>query len=326
MHRGLSYKTKQIFFVLIKLSIVIGAFYYIYDKLTSNELLKFDDFSHFLIKNDAFSTKNIVFLLFLTIFNWFFEILKWQYLVNSVKKISFINSLKQSLASLTASLITPNRIGDYAVKAVYYHKTLRKRILLLNLMSHMAQMSVTFVLGIIGILIFIRKYDLDISPKKFTRLAAILIIVGAMTLFGIRQTKFKLRGFLIEKVIAFITHISLTVQLKTLLFSLIRYFIFSYQFYFLLILFGVEVSYLNAMIVITTMYLLSSIFPTFFVFDVVVKGSIAIYLFEIVGVNQLTTLSIITIMWLLNFILPSIIGSFYVLKFKRLNAFNPNKD
>ena len=97
--------------------------------------------------------------------------------------------------------------------------------------------------------------------------------------------------------------------------SVVRYLIFSFQFYFLLQLFGVHVSYFNAMTVITSMYLLSSIIPSIFIFDVIIKGSIGVYLFAIVGVNEFTTLSVITIMWLLNFVLPSIFGSYYVLNF-----------
>jgi hypothetical protein len=81
-------------------------------------------------------------------------------------------------------------------------------------------------------------------------------------------------------------------------------------------LFGVELGYKNAIIVITSMYLLASIIPSIFIFDVLIKGSIAVYLFSIVGVNELTTLSIVTCMWLLNFVFPSILGSVFVLKFK----------
>ena len=104
------------------------------------------------------------------------------------------------------------------------------------------------------------------------------------------------------------------------------YLIFSFQFYLLLNLFGVEVAYQKAMIVISSMYLLASIIPTFFVLDVVVKGSIAVYLFGIVGVNALTVLSIITVMWILNFMLPSAIGSLYVLRFKNYQGFPSKKE
>ena len=55
--------------------------------------------------------------------------------------------------------------------------------------------------------------------------------------------------------------------------------------------------------------------PTIFLLDVVVKGSVALFLFGIVGVNSLTVLNIIMLMWILNFVIPSIIGSAFVLSF-----------
>jgi hypothetical protein len=316
---GLSYKTKQLFFMLIKLSIVIGAFYFIYNRLTTNEHLNFSVFVDFLTKNDVFSLKNILFLLFLTFLNWFFEILKWQNLVQIVDDISFSDATKQSLAALTASLFTPNRIGDYAAKAIYYKASKRPKVMLLNLLSHMMQMSVTTLFGVIGLGFFIYTYNPDISYYKLGRFVIILAVVLSFTIVGAKQNTFTVKGFSFKRVIGFIKGISRKTHLKNAVFSVIRYFIFSFQFYFLLNLFGVDVYYFNAMVVITTMYLVASIIPSVFIFDVVVKGSVALFIFEIVGVNDLTVLSIITLMWILNFVIPSIIGSFFVLRFNASN-------
>lgn len=63
MLKVLSYKTKQFLVVLIKLSIVVGAFYVIFHKLFENDELNFRYFSHFLIENEVFSIKNGVFFI-----------------------------------------------------------------------------------------------------------------------------------------------------------------------------------------------------------------------------------------------------------------------
>ncbi len=316
---GLSYKTKQLFFMLIKLSIVIGAFYFIHNRLTTNEHLNFTVFVDFLTENDIFSLKNVLFLLFLTFFNWFFEILKWQNLVQIIDNISFYNATKQSLAALTASLFTPNRIGDYAAKAIYYKSSKRPKIMLLNLLSHMMQMGVTTLFGAIGLGFFIYTYNPEISYDKLGRFVIILAIILSFIIIGTKQNTITVKGFSFKKVIGFIKGISRKTHFKNALFSSVRYIIFSFQFYLLLRLFGVDVYYLNAMIVITTMYLAASIIPSVFIFDVVVKGSVALFIFEIVGVNDLTILSIIMLMWILNFVIPSIIGSFFVLRFNASN-------
>ena len=312
---SLSYKTKQFFVVLIKLSIVVGAFYFIYLKLIENETLDFRVFVDFLNKKEVFSLKNILFLLFLSIFNWFFEILKWHNLVSSITKISFKTGLEQSLGALTASLFTPNRIGEYGAKAIYYPSELRKKVMLLNLVSNMMQMAVTTVFGIIGLLFFMTQYHLEIDFKKALYALTLLMLVGAFFLFSLQHKAFEIKGFSIKKIIDFIKNIRKTIIIKTVVFSVLRYFIFSFQLYYLLHIFGVSISYPNAMMVITSMYLLSSVIPSVFIFDVVIKSGVAVYLFSLIGVNELTILSIIMIMWLLNFVLPSVFGSYYVLNF-----------
>ena len=315
MHYALPYKTKQFFFVLIKLSIVVGAFYFIYNKLANNDALSFSNFIDFLSKNKAFSTKNILFLLFLTGFNWFFEILKWKTLVSSIKKITFINAFKQSLGALTASLFTPNRIGEYGAKAIYYPSNFRKRIMLINLISNILQMSTTVILGVIGFIFYILKYDPELNYFKLARFLVFVVLAIVILSFGLTKSRFTIKGFSIEKIKRFISEYSKSKLALGFLFSLLRYAIFSFQFYFLLQIFEVNLSYLNAMTIITSMYLLASIMPSIFVFDVIIKGSIAVYLFSFANVNELIILCIITIMWLLNFVIPSVFGSYYVLNF-----------
>ena len=316
MHLGsLSYKTKQFFLLLIKLSIVVGAFYFIYKKLTDNDELDVHVFIQFLRENEAFSIKIVCFLFFLTIFNWVLEILKWKTLVATIEQISFKNALEQSLGSLTASLFTPNRIGEYGAKAIYYNSGQRKKIVLLNLLSNIMQMGTTTLFGIVGLLLLNSKYDLPVDYYKVTRFLVVLVIILIFTAIGVKQDRFKIKGFSIERILKFFKNVGIKTKVTAALLSVLKYLVFSFQFYVLLRLFGVHVSYFNAMIVITSMYLLASVIPSVFIFDVVIKSSIAVYLFSIVGVNDFTTLSVVTLMWLLNFVLPSLFGSYYVLNF-----------
>ena len=311
----LPYKTKQFFIVVIKLSIIIGASYYIYNRLLKNESLDFNEFSRFLSKNESFSVKNIIFLLVLSTFNWFFEILKWQKLVSSIKKISFKDAMQQSLGGLTASLITPNRIGDYGAKAIYFDKPLRKRIVLLNLLGNMSQMAVTTIIGCVGLIVFQSRYNIEVDSYRLSRFFIIIIVMIVFATLGLKQSRFKIKGFSIDRVLQFIKKLSTKIHIQNFGLSLIRYAIFSFQFYFLLSLFNTNLDYKTAIVAISSMYLLASIVPSLVIFDVVIKTSAAVFLFDYLGVDAFTILSITTLMWLLNFILPSLIGSYYVLTF-----------
>ena len=309
------YKTKQFFFVLIKISIVVAAFYFIYQKLAQNSDLKFSVFTELLVKNTLFSLKNGIILAFLSFFNWFFEIVKWQQLVTPIQNISFKNALEQTLGALTASLFTPNRIGEYGAKAMYFTKDYRKRILLITLIGNLIQMGVTVLFGCVGIYFFMKEFQVVLNVSNMLKILIIGLIVIAIIVFFIRKTKWSIKGFSFEKISTFIKNYPMNIMVYGLVLSLLRYFIFSFQFYYLLTLFGIEISYLQAMMLVTSMYLLASIIPSIFAFDVVVKGSVAVYLFGFMGVNAVTVLCIVTLMWVFNFVIPSVFGSYFVLKF-----------
>lgn len=310
------YKSKQFFFVLIKISLVVAAFYVIYQKLSKNSDLAFFNFVNFSSKNDLFLLKNILSLLILTIFNWFFEILKWQELVSSIKKISFKQALEQCLGSLTASLFTPNRIGEYGAKAMYFSAHHRKHVLFINLLGNLLQMAVTIVFGVIGLLVFTQTYSLEINTNKLTILLLVSLMLITFIGFIVKKGNFNIKGISLKNIWYFIYRFPRKILVLGATYSLIRYLVFSFQFYYILLIFKVDIGYLDAMTIITTMYLLASIIPSIFIFDVVIKGGVAVYLFSIIGVNELVSLSVVTAMWLLNFVIPSIIGSYYVLHFK----------
>ncbi|WP_372795672.1 lysylphosphatidylglycerol synthase domain-containing protein, partial [Lutibacter sp.] len=152
---NISHKYKRFLFLLLKLALVFGAFYFIYKKLASNQLLSFtqlqDQLSLLFSKNNWI----LIFLLLFTDVNWLLEIYKWKLLASVEKKITFFEAYQQSLASLTASLITPNRIGEYGAKALYFKKKSRKKIVLLNFIGNMSQLTATTFFGLIGLLFLI---------------------------------------------------------------------------------------------------------------------------------------------------------------------------
>ena len=58
-------------------------------------------------------------------------------LVEVIEKISLYTATKQVLAGVTAGLFTPNGIGEYAGKALYFPKHETKRILFLNVITRL---------------------------------------------------------------------------------------------------------------------------------------------------------------------------------------------
>ena len=148
------HKYKPYLLLLIKLIIVFGAFYFIFQKLNNNQLLSLTQLKEQL---SILFSNNIWLLLVLLLFtdaNWFLEIFKWKTLASIEKNLSFMDAFEQCLASLTTSIITPNRIGEYGAKALFFKKEKRKKIMLLNLVGNLSQLTATVFFGTIGLIFF----------------------------------------------------------------------------------------------------------------------------------------------------------------------------
>ncbi len=307
---SISTKSKRLLLFLIKLLIVGGAFYFIYNQLANNDKLDWQKFRALFHKN--YSVGGIAFLLLLSIMNRFFEILKWQNLVSYLYKITLPEATKQVLGALTVGLFTPNGVGEYAGKALFFDKSKAKKVIFLNLICNGIQMILSVVFGLFGLLYFNANYNI-ITPKTVSILFEICFLLFGILFFS---KKINIKGYSIEKLIHKINEIPKSIHQKNIIFAVCRYLVFSHQYYFLFLAFDVDLPYFTLMATIASVYFLASSLPTFQFFDFAVKGSVAVYFFGILGVNEWIVVFISTLMWFLNVVLPVIIGSFYVMNFK----------
>lgn len=301
---SISNKAKQFLIVVTKLLIVSGAFYFIYQQLADNDKLDWERFYILFKKNQSIT--GIFFILFLSFLNRFLEIVKWQNLVSFLHKISLKEATKQVLGSLTAGIFTPNGIGEYAGKALFFEKIKTKKIIFLNIICNGIQLILTLLFGTIGL------WFLGYSSW-------VILIVGAafgfwLLAFGLK--KIKIKGYSIVKLNRKINEIPKTIHQKNILLGICRYLTFSHQYYFLFLAFDVNISYFTLLATIAAVYFLASSLPSFQFLDFAVKGSVGVYFFGILGINEWIVVFISTLMWFLNVVVPVVIGSYFVIRFK----------
>ena len=301
---SIPHKAKQFSVFIVKLLIVLGAFYFIYDRLANDKSLDWEKFGKLVEEKATFIS---VFILLLFSFaNRFFEILKWQNLVKVIKPISLGESSRQVLGALTAGIFTPNGLGEYAGKALFFSKNETKKVIFLNLICNGIQMILSVVFGTIGLFV------LGYWKWSF----AIIGLAVFLILFSFFSKKIKIKGYSIEKLIQKINEIPKAIHRKNIGLAICRYLVFSHQYYFLFVLFGVDLPYITLISSIAAVYFLASSLPSFQFLDFAVKGSVAIFFFGKLDVSDWIVVFISTLMWFLNVVLPVVIGSYFVLTFK----------
>ena len=111
--------------------------------------------------------------------------------------------------------------------------------------------------------------------------------------------------------------------MNVLFISIGRYFIFSFQFFILFMMLGIRISYPEAMVVISAIYLVMSIIPSIALSDLVVRGSVSLYVFGLYFSGAILSdyvmeqvVAASSVLWFLNLAIPAILGVFFIFKLK----------
>ncbi|MAW31411.1 MAG: hypothetical protein CMD15_05960 [Flavobacteriales bacterium] len=316
-------KYKKTISFILKISIVALALFFLFEQLNSNSSFKkFDLDNIFLMLKENYLV--LVLVIFLMFLNWFIEALKWRFLISKIEKISIKRSIRAVFSGITISSFTPNRIGEYGGRVFCLNHADRIQGILITVIGSMAQLIITIILGLIAILLLpnlMPSYDLFLTELEFSYPIILFVVILLSTLlimlflntsiFTVLLSKFKFlnRFSKYSNVFSFYNSSEL---LEVLLYSAGRYMIFTAQFFILLNLFSVEVSYINSMILTSTMLFVISIIPTIAITEIGIRGSVALYLFTLVSNNSIGILSATLCLWIINLVIPALIGILFI--------------
>lgn len=311
----LPHKATQFLRVIIKLLIVGVASFVIWNYLQNSKA--FQDESLWQRITSLFTYSNIGILLLFTIFNWVTEVFKWKTLVSKIGYISLNAAAIQSLAAHVSALSTPAKMGDFGTKAMYFLPKQRKKVLFISFLGNWYQMLATAIFGMIGIGVVIFKL---LPAYSWYYILALIVCVFFWFLFPklLNQIRWSFKGFSWQRIQEFTATLPYSTKQKSIGLAFLKYLIFAHQFYFLLLLFNIELGYVLSMGLISSMYLLSSLLPVMQLLDVVVRGGVAVLVFGLATTDESAILIITLIMWLLNVALPIIPGSYFILTYSPL--------
>lgn len=301
-------KITQFLLLLLKLIIVGLAFYFISRQMDKKELNPglFAD-----VLNTPGAGMLFAGLLVLTFMNRFLEILKWQNLARTVKPLSIWESTKQVLIGITFGIVTPNGIGEYAGKALFYARSEAGKVVFLNAVCNGIQVFFALFFGLLGTLYVDALHPF--IPDYYIGLFFGISAIGAVVIFYVKDFQFK--GLSLQNLFSSLIRIPSQVHRKNILLALLRYAVLLHQYFILYTLFHVRIPYMVLMAVVACIYLLASSLPNFQALDFALKGGIAVYLLGFFGVEGWVVPIVAASIWMLNLVIPVTIGSILLLFF-----------
>lgn len=272
------------------------------------------------------------FVLLLIPVNIFLEIWKWKYLIKKLEKVSYWNATKAILTGYSVSMFLPNRVGEYFGRIYVLKKAGRIRAILVTVLGSMAQLLTTLLFGGVALALILPTYaDLSEQINRWLYsgfLFLVIIFIFASVFAYLNFSSFseiirRISGHKLARINKFTVVFSwyssknLAIVLGV---SILRYLIFSLQFFLLLQMFFVPIDYFNGIAIISVVYLLMTIIPTIALTELGVRGSVSLFVFglyfetlnvwsEQIGLGVISASSVL---WLLNLAFPALLGTFFV--------------
>jgi len=309
---------KKYLSIIIKIVIVFFSFYFIYHQLVENKSFEELDISVLIdtVKKNKVYLVGVILMMFL---NWLVEALKWRYMISKIENISIMTAYRAVFTGITVSTFTPNRIGEYGGRVFCLEKGDRIKAVFITVLCSMSQLLVTILYGSISLFIL---FDEILIDKTFLSVS-LLILLNLFLLFSYFNIshivnflgKFKLiKSF--KKYLEVLVMYNYKDLIIAFIYSNTRYFIFSLQFIILLHVFGINISFMDAILSVMLIFFFITITPTITIAEIGVRGSVAIFVLGLFSSNDIAILSSTTLLWLINLIIPAIIGSFFIFSLK----------
>jgi len=264
----------------------------------------------------------LILVLILMPVNWFLEAVKWRFMIRKMERIPLALSFEAVLSGLTVSFFTPNRIAEFAGRVFLLRSADRVRATIVTIWETYSQLIVTLIAGFLSGIIYCIRYEP--ASSKFL----ILVIAGGgicSVLLLVFYFNIAVLGKIASRLrlpLKWINYFGVTGgyrkrELAYVLFlALLRYLVFTLQFYLLLILFGLQLPYLEVQPVLGLTYLAMAIIPTIAWTELGVRGAVAIYFFKTITPDFFSVISASFALWFINLALPALIGSVFILRFR----------
>jgi uncharacterized membrane protein YbhN (UPF0104 family) len=261
----------------------------------------------------------------LMLLNWSIEARKWQLVIRKIQPISFFKSWKAIHSGVTLAFFTPNRSGEYFGRVLYIQEGKRIQAVSLTIICSMAQLLVTWLAGIAGI-IYLKWY---LPQSVFWMDVVLYVTIAAAVILTLLYFRLSWLVRWIEKIpriekfigwIRVLDDFNATILVRILSLSIARYAVFIGQYYLLFAAFEVALDVQQVFGSVSVVFLVLSIVPTIAaITELGVRWKASMEVVQIFSNNMAGILATSLAVWIINLVIPALIGSLLILGIKIFN-------
>ncbi|RQO31995.1 hypothetical protein DBR32_04125 [Taibaiella sp. KBW10] len=262
--------------------------------------------------------KWFVLVLLLAPLNWTLEALKWQRLLSRITPVRFTKAFASMLTGMAFSLVTPNRVGDFAGRILHVQNRYKLKAAIASMIGSIAQMCITASFGIAGLIYYNLYFGNTLS----------LVLLGLAVLLAFAIIWFYLRIDMLSRLATkyrWLRRVNIALRVLRnyrkadlgyiLLLAFGRFLIYNGQFLLLVNILGAAVPWGPGFLMSALMFWTLAVVPSIAMLELGVRGYAGMSLFVTTGLTaaSLPILSGSYMLWVINLVLPALLGSVLIL-------------
>jgi hypothetical protein len=301
---------------LIKLLVGVISFWIIYNRLNQIPHLK-EQCINWL--NEPKMYLILVVVLLLMPVNWGIESYKWQSITKQIEKIPYTTALKSVFSGICVGNIAPGRAMEFLAKIIFFKVDNRPSITVLHFINGMFQMIITVTVGLLSILYKLNQHNQSSSfiiGVLFFGISMLLFFCWAILNVAFIQQKLKFIKWFKHIPETQNIKISKTLIIKLISLSIVRYMVFTTQFYLIYSTLSPQNEYIQVFASIAAYFMLTSLIPMISFIEPAIRAAIALFVFNNAADGSVIVILASTFVWIINVIVPSVIGYIIILREK----------
>ena len=256
--------------------------------------------------------------------NWLLETCKWKTLTSNLQTLTMGESVRSVLSGLAVSMLTPNRVGDFAGRIAWLKPENRTAGAMSAFVGGCAQMIAIALCGVVAFCMepvlpdFLEWFGQHSTLTVVVLIAFAAVICGLYFFIGGLALRFRFsRWPWFEKFVQAAGQHTKQQLAIVLFLSICRSVVFIIQLQLMLQSFGVSLGTADAFRSIALMYCFVSVIPTFALAEWGVRGSMALLFIVPLGGNPTQIVAATVALWLVNVAVPAIVGAFATMLSRR---------
>ena len=315
-------KKYRFWYAGIKLLIAVAAFVFIYKQVIGKENPEeiLGDYGRVFL--NAENGPYFIAVLALMLLNWSLEAMKWKLMIRKLEAVTFGRALAAVFSGLTVSFFTPNRIGEYAGRIFHLRTADRIKASLITILENLSQLIITVTVGAISLVFYLKQYT-GLHEYIMWVTGVLMILFAGAILFLFLEfpvlEKSALKISWLKKLSGYVgvlAEYNKAELLVVLGLALLRYFVFTMQFYLLLKIYGVNGPFPVLLLLLNMVFFVMTLVPTFALTEIGVRGAVATYFLSRVSADSLAILNASVSLWMINLVVPALAGIVFIFQFR----------